>query len=445
MAWHPTTRLEISGHRFMRRRIECALLGIDPRAVNESIRAPAQSLAAGSVLAIVAVVGCLLLAVLRPEPAAGTATIVMERRSGALFVRLGETLHPVLNLASARLIVRTNADPQPMDAAALGRNKLGPTLGIPGAPQFLGQALSESESQWTVCDGPDRTTVVVGGEPQPAALGRDQTLLVTTTGGSTYLLFDGHRAVVNLDDAAVTRGMGIVGQVPLRVSSTLLNLIPEAPPIASPRIPDAGKRGPGSLSGFAVGTVLRVARSGGDEYYVVLRDGVQRVGQLAAELVRFADSLGTRTAIPVAPDVIRTAKPVTRLPVSDFPAPVFSASAGSWHDDLRQVGACGDGTRCGLVFGWRPAYSSGARSGCVGAGRRRGPCGGCGVRAARARGLCASDRPVGWQCSRGCPVSGGRYRCAIRRSRRRCHPRPRPCSLDDRSTVASTGCAARGS
>ncbi len=161
-----------------------------------------------------------------------------------------------------------------MDAAALGRNKLVSMLGIPGAPQFLGQALSESESQWTVCDGPDRTTVVVGGEPQRAALGRDQTLLVTTTGGSTYLLFDGHRAVVNLDDAAVTRGMGIVGQVPLRVSSTLLNLIPEAPPIASPRIPDAGKRGPGSLSGFAVGTVLRVARSGGDEYYVVLRDDV---------------------------------------------------------------------------------------------------------------------------------------------------------------------------
>ncbi len=303
----------------MRRRMECALLGVDLRAVNESIRAPAQSLAAGSVLAIVAVVGCLLLAVLRPEPAAGSAPIVMERRSGALFVRLGDTLHPVLNLASARLIVRTNADPQPMDAAALGRNKLGPMLGIPGVPQFLGQPLSESESQWSVCDTPDRTTVVVGGEPQSDALGRDQTLLVTTTGGSTYLLFDGRRAVVNLDDAAVARGVGIVGRTPLPVSSTLLNLIPEAPPIATPRIPDAGKRGPDTLSGFPVGTVLRVARSVGDEYYVVLREGVQRVGQLAAELVRFSDSQGTRTAIPVAPDVIRTAKAVTRLPVSDFP------------------------------------------------------------------------------------------------------------------------------
>ena len=179
-----------------------------------------------------------------------------------------------------------------------------------------------------------------------------------TTGGSTYLLFDGRRAVVNLDDAAVARGMGMVGQAPLPVSSTLLNLIPEMPPIASPRIPDVGKRGPGSLSGFAVGSVLRVARSGGDEYYVVLREGVQRVGQLAAELVRFADSLGTRTAISVAPDVIRTTKPVTRLPVSDFPDRALLQSAA-----LARRSAPGGRVRrrerYGHVFGWRPAYSAG--------------------------------------------------------------------------------------
>ena len=50
MAWQPTTRLHISGYRFMLRRIECALLGRDIRAVNEPIRAPAQSLMAGLVL-----------------------------------------------------------------------------------------------------------------------------------------------------------------------------------------------------------------------------------------------------------------------------------------------------------------------------------------------------------------------------------------------------------
>jgi type VII secretion protein EccB len=51
----------------------------------------------------------------------------------------------------------------------------------------------------------------------------------------------------------------------------------------------------------------------------VLTDGVQRVGQLAADLVRFTNSQGTRTVISVAPDVIRSAPAVTRLPVSGFP------------------------------------------------------------------------------------------------------------------------------
>lgn len=346
MAWHPTTRLEISGHRFLRRRIECALLGIDLRAVNEAIRAPAQSLAVGLVFAIVALAGCLVLALLRPQSDAATAPIVMERQSGALFVRLADTLHPVLNLASARLIMKISADPQPMAASAFGRSKMGPLLGIPGAPQFLGKPLDGSESQWTVCDSGDRTTVIVGARPQSTVLGRDQALLVTpTTGGSTYLLFDGRRAVVNPNDAAVARGLGLDGQLPLHVSPTLLNLVPETSPIAPPPIPDVGQRGPDSLPGFRVGNVLRVARSGGDEYYVVLREGVQRVGALAAELVRFSEPQGTRTAISIAPDVIRTTKSVTRLPVSEFP-------------DLAAPQPVAPGTT--LCARWAPAVSGSA-------------------------------------------------------------------------------------
>ena len=134
----------------MRRRIACALLGRDLRTVNDSTPAPWQSLTAGLVLAIVLLAGCLVLALLRPQPSAPTAPIVMERQSGALYVRLGETLHPVLNLASARLIAKTNADPQSIATSALGRSKMGPLLGIPGAPQFLGRPLGEDETRLIV-------------------------------------------------------------------------------------------------------------------------------------------------------------------------------------------------------------------------------------------------------------------------------------------------------
>jgi type VII secretion protein EccB len=319
-------RLHVSGYRFLLRRIECALLGRGIRGVNEPIRAPMQSLMTGSVLAIITLAGCAVLAVVRPQPAADNAPIVMGKQSGALYVRVGETLHPVLNLASARLIVRTNADPQPIPESELGRGNRGPLLGIPGAPQFVGMPLAEDESRWTVCDtgagASPRTTVVIGRAegPRSRPLPNEQSLLVRpASGGSTYLLYDGRRAVVNLGEPAVVRALGLDGQVPLAVSTTLLNAVPEAPPIIAPQIPNSGGRGPAGLPGFLVGSVLRISRANGDEYYVVLGHGIQRIGQVVADLLRFTDSRGTRTAISVAPDIIRTIPTVGDLAVATFP------------------------------------------------------------------------------------------------------------------------------
>ena len=326
MARQPTTRLHLSGYRFLRRRIECALLGRDIRGVNEPIRASMQSLTAGSVLAVIGLAGCALVAVVRPQPAVANAPIVMGKESGALYVRMGEALHPVLNLASARLIVKTNADPQPIPESELSHSKRGLLLGIPGAPQFLGMPLAEDELRWAVCDGGDHaapsTTVVIGRAEGPLSrpLASEQSVLVRpVSGGSTYLLYAGRRAVVNLDEPAVVRALRLDGQIPLTVSPMLLNAVPEAPPIAAPRIPDAGGRGPAALPGFPVGSVLRMTRVDGDEYYVVLSHGIQRIGQVAADLLRFTDSRGTRTAISVAPDIIRATPTVTDLPVATFP------------------------------------------------------------------------------------------------------------------------------
>jgi type VII secretion protein EccB len=355
MTWQPTTRLQVSGYRFLSRRIECALLGRDIRAISDPIRAPAQSLMAGSLLAIVALAGCAVLAVLRPQPPLGNAPIVMGKQSGALYVRVGETLHPVLNLASARLITKTNADPQPTPESELRRSKRGPLLGIPGAPQFLAEPLADDELRWAVCDTDDgisrNTTVVVGRAEGPVShrLATEQTVLVRPdypdSGGATYLLYDGRRAVVNLADPVVVRALRLDGRVLLTVSSVLLSAVPEAPPISTPRIRGFGGRGPGALSGFPVGSVLRVARADGDEYYVVLSGGVQRVGRVAADLVRFADSHDTRTAILVAPDVIRATPSVTELPVSTFPD---------------RVPALLDATGTTLCVGWAYAASGAA-------------------------------------------------------------------------------------
>ncbi len=323
MPRQPTTWLHVSGYRFLLRRIECALLGADGRAAGEVLRARMVSLTAGCALATVAVLACAFLALLRPQARLDQARIVMGQESGALYVRVGDTWHPVLNLASARLIAATAANPQPVRESELGRTKRGPLLGIPGAPQLLGPPLSADESIWTICDT-DRnaaTTVIVG-HPAGSSVRRlepDHAMLVTPGSGSpAYLLYNGQRAAVDLADTAVVRALRLEGRGPHIVSQALLNAVPEAAPITAPRIPDAGAKAAG-LPGFPVGGVLRVIRGDGDEYYVVLATGIQRIGAVAADLLRFSNSRGTTNIITVAPDVIRASPIVDTLPVATFP------------------------------------------------------------------------------------------------------------------------------
>jgi type VII secretion protein EccB len=333
MARQPTMRLQVDGYRFLMRRLECALLRRDIRTVNEPLRAPTVSLVTGCVLATVVAAGCALLAFIRPQPALGNAPIVMGQESGALYVRVGDTLHPVLNLASARLIAATDANPQPVREAELSRTKRGPLLGIPGAPQLLGRPIDEPD--WTICDtesgASSGTTVIVGPEDAPVTrrLAPDQTVLVTPDSGlSTYLLYSGRRAIVNLSDRMVVRALQLEGIAPHAVSWSLLDGVPEAPPITVPRIPGVGGRGPAALPGFPVGSVLSVARTDGEEYYVVLSAGVQRIGQVAADLIRLGDSQGAANIIAVAPDVIGAAPTVNALPVSIFPDRASPSAAG---------------------------------------------------------------------------------------------------------------------
>src|SRR6185295_18522329 len=162
MVRQSTTRLHVSGYRFLLRRIEHALVRGDVRMLDDPLRAQSLSLMAGAILAVIIVAACAILAFLRPSGALGSAPIMMMRDSGALYVRIGDIVHPVLNLASARLIAGTPANPEVVSASALRNTKRGPLVGIPGAPATIAAPLGETESAWAVCDDPTGTTVIAG-------------------------------------------------------------------------------------------------------------------------------------------------------------------------------------------------------------------------------------------------------------------------------------------
>jgi type VII secretion protein EccB len=314
-------RLHVSGYRFLVRRMEHALVRGDVRMLDDPLRAQSLSLIGGCILTAIIVAACAVLAFLRPQGALGNAPIVMVRESGALYVRIGDTVHPVLNLASARLIAGTPANPVAVNQSAINAADRGPLVGIPGAPAMIAAPLGEQQPGWAVCDEATKTTIIAGDVPRDG-LSSGTNVLVTPSSESaatTYLLYDGWRAKVDLRNRAVVRALRLDGVAPRPVSRALLEAMPEAAPIAAPRIPDAGSPGPLPLRGYAVGSVIRVVRANAAEYYVVLRDGVQRVGEVAADLIRFTDSQRDREIPTVAPDAVGAVSVVNTLAVTTFP------------------------------------------------------------------------------------------------------------------------------
>ena len=339
MARQPATRLQLSGRRLLARRMMHALVRRDVAMFDDPLRAQSISLALGGLLAALVLAAGMVVGLVRGNGVPDSAPIVMARETGALYVRVGDTLHPVPNLASARLVARSAAAPVPADAGSIAALKRGPLMGIPGAPAAIGEPLRDPA--WTVCDD-DRTVVAVG-RSEVDRLDSSRPVLVAPRGegaATTYLLYDGQRATVDLRNVAVVRALRLDGVVPVPVSRTLLDVLPEVPAITPPSIAGAGTPGPASLAGATIGSVVSV----GAERFVVLRQGLQRVGEVAADLIRYAYDTGGRPPTSVAPTA------VTALPVADeLPVGTFPRRAGA------PVGAADGYAVCAR---WRPGGSA---------------------------------------------------------------------------------------
>ena len=183
MARQPTTRLQVSGYRFLVRRMEHALLRGDIRMLHDPMRAQSLSLIAGCLLAIVVIAVCAILAFMRPHPGLGDAAIVMSRDSGALYARVGDTLHPVLNLASAHLVTGSDARPEIVSQPTSTRPSVVRCWASLARRPPSQRRCPTRESAWTVCDG-TTTTVIAGRTPNP----------FDRTGSRTFLSLRDRRA-----------------------------------------------------------------------------------------------------------------------------------------------------------------------------------------------------------------------------------------------------------
>lgn len=356
MAATPTTKWQVNGYRFLVRRMEHALVRRDVRMLHDPMRSQSRALIVGIVLASLGLAGCGVLALFRPQDKIADAHIVVGKDSGAMFVAMEGTFHPVLNLASARLIIGSPDKPALVKDSEISGKPRGALVGIPGGPSALPEAADPTQAQWTVCDtvGVDgkrslSTTVLVG-EPKlggDASYLSDDRALLVRSGADHFLVYDGKRASIDVGDPAIARALGLEDVEPRPISAGMLNAIPEVPRIAAPSIPGVGTVPRYPLQGKTVGSVVQVSTGSETIYYVVLENGIQRVSSAVAQLIYFADSQGDSGMTSVTPDAINRIPSVNQLALTAFPVVVPSVvterdapvSCLAWKPDRASIAA----------------------------------------------------------------------------------------------------------
>lgn len=312
---------QVQAYRFVTRRIVSALLSGEPETTERPMRRFGMAIFGSVMVATLIFAGAGVYGFLNPTARSlPDKSIVIERETGARYVFFNGALHPVLNYASARLVLGTaDAPVQTVSEKSLRGRPRGRPVGIANAPDPLPTRAALTGAPWSVCSSPrqagapDLATqlgvadVPTGGEP----LGDSALLLTRSAGGSSHhLVVGGRRLAV---DSASLSAIGLAAARPVPVTEALLNSIPPGPALAAPPVPGEGDNGP--PVGGRAGRVGQLYLAAG-QHYVLLTSGLATVGRLMKDLL-LADG---GTVLEIAPNAAAAARS-TQTP--DFDPPGF--------------------------------------------------------------------------------------------------------------------------
>lgn len=360
----PTTKSQVQAYRFVLRRMQSALVRRDAVMLHDPMRSHGRATLVGFLLGILGVIGFVIFGLISPSPSVPDSGIVIGKDSGTIYVVSGnpKSLTPTFNLASARLLLMSQANGGAVQASApsvvpdsslenIPHNR---RTGIVDGPQLLPSSAQRISDNWGVCDDlrinqdlPDNlklqqatleTTVFAGVPNLGSELSIDSAVLAQAQDGKYYLIYrlpnnpndpnaNTVRAQVDPTDQAVVSVFGLNPQVVRRISIGLLNSIPPVTPLTAPTV-----QGQGSATSFQrlaaeglrVGSVFKVnSVGGGSDVFAVLQNGIQKVPAAVGDLIRASQSgskqiplLGPDeiNGIPQIPDTDPSALPVNQMP-----------------------------------------------------------------------------------------------------------------------------------
>lgn len=303
-------REQLEAYNFARRRLVAGFLQPEPGGGSEE-KAPRafRTILPGIVVGALILTGFGVYGLIRPGIPPGwkdKGSLIVGRNSASRYVYIDGKLHPVLNIASGRLLVdpskfKVNLVPE----KALNSVDHGIPLGIPNAPDRLPTAKEVAKVKtWTVCERPVVTTdnrwdlnvppqrsLFIGAAPRFGELAGDEAIFVQertsqlTPSGEVplYLVQGGRKYPVPTE--RVRNALALAAVQPQPVSTEWLATLEPGVPIDFPT-PDAyGARTTARIDERyrTVGTVLVEQSSG--QHYLVTRDDVVPVSRLIATLL----------------------------------------------------------------------------------------------------------------------------------------------------------------
>ncbi|WP_204080331.1 type VII secretion protein EccB [Mycobacterium riyadhense] len=332
-----TTKVQVSGWRFLLRRLEHAIVRRDTRMFDDPLQFYSRSVGLGIVIAVLILVGAGLLAYFKPQGKLGGTSLLTDRATNQLYVILSGQLHPVYNLTSARLVLGNPGNPATVKSSELAKLPLGQTIGIPGAP-YATPVSGDTKSTWTLCDtvsradtaSPALQTAVLGMplqvDPSIDPLQANEAVLAFYQ-GQTWIVTSKGRHSIDLSDRAIGSAMGIpVTAKPVPISEGMFNALPNMGSWQLAPIPGSGTPNTLGLPGdLVIGSVFQIHTDKGPQYYVVLPDGIAQVNTTTAQALRATQSHGLVAPPAVVPSlVVRIPERVYASPLPNQPLEILS-------------------------------------------------------------------------------------------------------------------------
>ncbi|MBT2446997.1 type VII secretion protein EccB [Streptomyces sp. ISL-43] len=317
-------RDELNAYTFAKRRTVAAFLRPSATGTEEGAPRPLRAVVPGVVTAALVLAAFGAWGMFRPTAPRGWDTpgarVIVGKQSTTRYVVLTTKvdgkdqarLHPVLNLASARLLLDpaqvkvVQVEDKVLDAGKLPR---GPVVGIPYAPDRLPAPEDAAKAKrWAVCQQPggngrgvqSATFVLADREAEltddDRRLSDSQALYVQSTGAAKgRYLVDAAGTKYRFPEGTAEAGTmtnALVGgsATPQPVTEEWLATLNSGDDLAFPQLPGAKAGTPAGVEGLAgaddkVGMVLKAETGSGAQHYLVLPGKVVPVSEFVAWLV----------------------------------------------------------------------------------------------------------------------------------------------------------------